>query len=316
MALLKTGHRRRGSGLDTGMVPDLLAGVLLAQQFGTDWYVNSSASSGGDGRTPDSAFTTIQAAVDAAAAGDRIYVAPGHAETVTSSSLTLSKAGVTIVCLGNGLHQATLTYSTAAATINVTAANVTWIGGNFVANFADVAAAFTTGAAKDFRLSGGTFRDSSTILNFLSIVVTNTTDNAADGLTVLGNYWWGLAATCNAFISVLGDLDRLRVEHNDVNLRATNDAAHFITLTADTIRGAVIRHNSLIVLGATTSTVGIFLTGSATDSDGIVAYNHVASLDTTTELLATAGTKLTFIENYYTGTADASGKLWPAVDLA
>jgi hypothetical protein len=42
----------------------------------------------------------------------------------------------------------------------------------------------------------------------------------------------------------------------------------------------------------------------------------VASLDTTTELIATAGTGLAYFNNYYTGTADTSGKLWPVVDGA
>lgn len=77
-----------------------------------------------------------------------------------------------------------------------------------------------------------------------------------------------------------------------------------------------ITRNTLSVLGATGNLVGIFLTSSATTDTGVVAYNIVGSLDTTTELLSTTGTKLRFFENYYTGTADASGKLWPAVDAA
>lgn len=261
---------------------------------------------------------TVDAAIGLCVAnsGDTIYVLPGHTETVTATSIALDVAGVSIIGLGSGLNRPTFTYGAAAATITVSGANCAWKNCHFVANFADVAAAFTLGAAKDFNLEGNTFLDTSSILNFLSIVVTGTTDLAASGLRVVGNSYIGLAATANAVISILGDLDRLVVEDNFVDKAATNDAGQFITITADTILGARIMRNTLVVVGATGTTVGIFLTGSSTDNTGVVAYNLVASLDTTTELIATAGTKLKFFENYYTGTADASGKLWPAVDLA
>lgn len=262
--------------------------------------------------------STVDAAIGlcTAGAGDTIVVLPGHTETITSTSLTLDVAGVNIVCLGWGASAPTFTYSTAAATINVSAANVAWKGGKFVANFDNVAAAFTIGAATDFKLEAGDFVDSADNLHFMSIVVTGTTNNAADGLAVIGNRWWGLALAPDAFISILGDVDRARIEDNDVTMAATNDVGHFLTITADTLRHARILRNTLFVTGATNATVGIFLTGSSTDNTGIVAYNLVTSLDTTTELIATAGTGLAFFENYYTGTADASGKLWPVVDGA
>ena len=262
--------------------------------------------------------STVDAAVGmcTANAGDTIYVLPGHTETVTATSIAMDVAGVNVVCLGSGSNRPTFTYGAAAATITVSGANCSWKGGLFVANFADVAAAFTLGAAINFKLEGTESRDTSSILNFLSIVVTGTTDLAANGLTVVNNYWYGLAATANAFVSVLGDLNHLVLEGNFVDLAATNDAAHFLTITADTVLGARIQRNTLVIVGAAGATVGIFLTGSSTDNTGVVAYNNVASLDTTAELIATAGTKLKFFENYYTGTADASGKLWPVVDGA
>lgn len=315
-SLLALGHRRRSTQYDTGAAPGLLAGILLSQQFGTDWYVNSAAAAGGDGRTPDSAYDTLQEAIDAAVAGDRILVAPGHAETVTSTSITLSKASVTVICLGNGLHRPTFTYGAAAATITVSAANVTWIGGHFIANFDNVAAPFTIGAAKDFSLQGASFVDNSSALHFLSIVVTGATNNAADGLAILGNSWHGLAVAPAAFISVLGNLSFLRVEDNFTDMASTDDEASFITLSSKVLLAARILRNHHIVVGAAGNTVGIFLTGSATTCTGIVADNRVASLDTTTELLATAGTGLKFFDNLYTGVADKSGYLVPAADSA
>lgn len=250
------------------------------------------------------------------ARGDLIAVKAGHAETVTASSLTLDVAGITVLNLGGGLSQPTYTFGAAAATINVGAANVTWVGGHFIGNFDNVASAFTVGAATDFSLIGGSFLDNSSALHFLSIVTTTTTDNAADGLMVKGCSWLGLAIAPLAFISILGDMARMRIEDNDVDMAATNDVGHFITFAAKDSVGTVIRNNTAYIVGATDATVGIFLTGSGTAHSGVVAGNLVRSLDTTTELIATAGTGLAFFENYYTGTADKSGKLWPVVDGA
>lgn len=263
-------------------------------------------------------FGTVDEAISACTAsrGDVIYVAPGHTETVTATSIALDVAGVTIIGLGKGLLRPTFTYGAAAATITVSAANCSWENCHFIGNFDNVAAAFTIGAAKDFQLVNNTFVDNSDALHFLSIVVTGATDNDADGLVVKGNYWYALALAPNAFVSILAAELRLDISDNYCNMAATNDVGHFITLAAKIVKGVRIARNRLVVVGATSATVGIFLTGSGTTSNGIVENNYVSSLDTTGELIATAGTGLVFFENYYTGTADASGKLWPVVDAA
>ncbi len=292
-----------------------------------DFYVLSASSSryaslayvlNADSDGDERLYTTVDAAIGACVAdrGDVIHVLEGHTETVTATSIALDVAGVSVVCYGNGTNQPTFTFGAAAATITVSAADVKWIGGNFVANFLDVASAFTLTTAADFKLQGGLFQDSSSILNFLSIVTTNTTDNAADGLAVLDNYYIGLNTTPLAFVSILGDTERINVSGNHVDSAATNDVGHFITFAAKDSIGARIENNTLIVVGATDASVGIFLTGSGTSFTGIVRGNMIASLDTTSELIATAGTGLQYFENYYTGNADSSGKLWPVVDAA
>ena len=315
--MLAIGHRRRSKNFDTGATPDLLAGILLSQQFGTDWYVSSTTgSSSDDGRTPDSAVATVQQAVDKAVSGDRIFVAPSHTETVTATSIALNKAGITIICLGQGTRKPTFTFSTAAATITVSASDIAWYGGYFLGNFLDVASAFTIGAADYFRLEGGEFEDSTASLNFLSIVTTGATNNDADGLTVIGNTWYGLNTSPLAFVSILANIAHLHVEGNFVDLATTADVGSFITFAAKISKGTRILNNILIVVGSTGAAVGIFLTGSGTTHTGVVGGNWVTSLDTTAELIATAGTGLAFFNNYYTGVADASGKLWPVVDAA
>jgi hypothetical protein len=306
-------------GVSSYGVP-VLPGVPLTT--GKYWFVcnrtGANGSNGNPGDRADQPFATMQGAIAACTAGngDVIIVGPGHAETVTATSIALNVAGVQIYGVGEGLARPTFTFGAAAATITVSAANCSWSGCHFKANFVDVAAAFTLGAAKDFRLENNTFLDISSILNFLSIVVTGATANAADGLKVLNNWYQGLAATANAFVSILGNCDRLIINDNHVDKLATNDAGQFVTIAALVLMAAQIKRNTLQVLGATGSTVGIFLTGSSTTNTGVVSDNRVASLDTTTELISTTGTKFKFFENYYTGTADATGKLWPAVDAA
>ena len=286
---------------------------------GNVYFVNSvTGSDGNPGTDPDAPKATVESAINSCTAnnGDKIVVMPRHAETVTATSLNLDVAGVTVICLGTGLERPTFTYSTAAATVNVSAANCAFMGGHHIANFLDVASAFTLAAAKDFKLIGNTFEDSTASLNFLSIVTTGATANSADQLNVIGNYWYGLNTSPLAFISILSTIKNLYVADNDVNSKTTADVATFITFADKNSTGTRILRNSLFVVGSTGAAVGIFLTGSGTAHNGFVAYNLVTSLDTTAELIATAGTGLAFIENYYTGVADASGKLWPVVDAA
>ena len=286
---------------------------------GKVWYVDSVTGSNGNvGEDPKLPLATVAQAYTSARAnkGDKIVVMPNHAETVTATSINLNKAGITVINLGNGKSdRPTYTFSTAAATITVSAADNTWIGGYFLGNFLDVASAFTIGAAKGFTLQGGLFEDSSSILNFLSIVTTGATDNDADDLTVVGNKWYGLNTTPLAVVSILAAEIRPTITDNIVNLAATS-GGEFITLATKIIKGAVIARNIHNVVGATGTTTGIFLTGSGTTSTGVVHDNFVASLDTTTELLFTASTGLVYFRNEYTGVADKSGYILPAIDSA
>jgi hypothetical protein len=265
-----------------------------------------------DGQTRFVATVDQAIGLCTANAGDTIVVLPGHTETVTATSIALDVAGVNVVCLGNGSARPTFTFGAAAATITVSAADVSWKGGLFIGNFDNVASAFTVTTAKNFRLEGGSFVDSTDALHFVSIVTTNATNNASDGLTVVGNEWYGLALAPLAFVSILANENHVLITDNQVNLAATNDVGHFVTIAAKVVLNFRCLRNMLRVTGATNAAVGIFLTGSSTTNNGIVANNYVDSLDVTSPLLATAGTKLSFFENYYPVAADKNGALLPA----
>lgn len=99
------------------------------EPVGNVLYVSSTAgTSTGPGYSPETAYSTINAAVTAATAsnGDVIVVMPGHAETVTAAAgVAISKAGVSVIGMGVGRNRPVITFTTAnAASFDITAANV------------------------------------------------------------------------------------------------------------------------------------------------------------------------------------------------
>lgn len=299
-----------------GGVPVGLGGGTIPPTTGNIFYVDNSAVGTDDGIKPGDACLTVDAAIGKCIAnnGDTIIVREGHTETIsTASSLVIDVAGVTIVCLGHGENQAVFTYSVAVATITVSAANCRWIGGVLLANYSDVASAFTLGAAKCFTLEGARFEDLSSSLNFLSIVTTNSTNNDADDLTVADNKWHGLNTTPLAFVSILANQNRPTITGNRLDLASTDDVSNFLTLSSKIILGAFIAYNFHNVIGATNNELGIFITGSGSTSTGFVIGNQVHSLDTTAQLLSTISTGLRFNDNILGDTADKSGVVMPAI---
>lgn len=125
---------------------------------GDIFFVDSGSSTNGDtagfGSNPDAPFATIDFAIGQCTAsnGDRIYVMPGHAETLTAAtSLVADVAGVSIIGIGGGPLRPRLTFTTAAtATLSVTAANCHLENLWLLSAFTDgITAGITGGAACD-----------------------------------------------------------------------------------------------------------------------------------------------------------------------
>lgn len=135
-------------------VTEALDRVGVSTSPGTIFYVQSSLGTDGGsyGKDPENPFATIDYAIGKCTAnkGDVIVCLPGHAETLaTASAITADIAGVTIVGRGQGSLKPTLTYSAAAATTVISAANVTISGIKFqtaAADGADVVVFLTVGA--------------------------------------------------------------------------------------------------------------------------------------------------------------------------
>ena len=296
---------------------------ILQTHPGKVFWVNNSTvlpeggiggSNGNDG-TYLRPFSTIDYAIGRCTAnrGDIIAVMPGHAETVTATSIAMDVAGVSIVGLGLGTKRPTLTYGAAAATITVSAANVSVKNILHVANFADVATYYTVGAAKDLALDSNEFRDTSSILNALTVVTTGATANAADGLYFAENRVSSLGTTAATTAIVLGAaIDRMRVSKNFTVHAILNDTAALIAGGAHDMTNLQL-DNNVGFRPNTSSTGGSFVSSSSTACTGVAHDNKFWQLDNTAGIWIATGTKLGFFENYspITGAADKSGLINP-----
>lgn len=293
---------------------------LLNLHGGNVFWVDSGAGADTGKGTHNQPFGTIDYAIGRCTAsnGDIIIVKAGHTEKISAAGdIALDVAGIHIIGLGQGQLRPIITYDTAdTAILNVTGANCTIENIILTANFADIVMAIDVDA-KDFMLKNCSFQETATDMNFFSCVGTDDTANAADGLSVIDCERISVDAEALAFISILGNCDRLCIIGNFDNQASAADIGHFLIMADKVCLGARIIGNILNLTGDNNAqTVGIFATGSSATSTGVMAYNLCGSLDTTTEIIITATLDFQQFENYYTGVIAKSGKLWPVVDGA
>lgn len=147
-------------------------------------------------------FSTIDYAIGRCTAnrGDIIFVMPGHAENLaTAAAITADIAGVAIVGLGTGDKRPTLSWTAAAATLSVTAANVSFVNCRFINNFADVTTAFNVAAGGDsLSFEGCLFSDTSTILNCIDFFTLAT---GVDNISFINCRVVGKSASNDSFIT-------------------------------------------------------------------------------------------------------------------
>ena len=100
---------------------------LRPEVAGDSWFVDSAKTSAGDGKTWDQALLTIGAALDKCTAnnGDRIYVGPQHAETLSAANaVDIDVAGVHIIGCGWGEIRPIFNASATGGTFRINANNV------------------------------------------------------------------------------------------------------------------------------------------------------------------------------------------------
>lgn len=285
-------------------------------------YNQKGGSDSNDGSF-NAPFSTIANAVSncVAGRGDVIFVKPGHAETIAAAaSIVLSKSGIALIGLGIGSNRPTLTWSTAASTITVTASNVSLYNFLFVGSMATTftVTAFSNAnavVANDFTIDSCEFRDLDATHGFIALVTSGTTANQGDGLTFTNNKVLRKLTSppaANTAVVIGAAIDRLTFSNNTiVNKTANNNIALGFALGANAVQNLVCDGNKTVSLN-TGTTAGELFSGSATTCSGLVSNNyswHLAS----TGLLAPTGTKLGFVQNFcsITGAADKSALINP-----
>ena len=171
-----------------------LGGVPTGGHFttGNVFFVDSGSSLAADvvsnGKSPATPFATIDYAVGRCTAnnGDIIYVMPGHAETVSAAGgLDLDVAGISVIGIGAGSDQPTVTLDTATtADIDIDAANITVENLHLIANFADIAVILDVNA-DDFTLRNCRFSQAGANLNAL-VCVQDAAAGGSDRITIEG----------------------------------------------------------------------------------------------------------------------------------
>lgn len=249
------------NGISSFGVPVLGTGSSIIT--GNVHFVSSTHSAAEDSTaagTYDKPYATLDYAVGRCTAnnGDVIVVMPKHAETVSAAGgLDLDVAGITVIGLGRGANQPTVTVGTiASADIDVDAADITVENLHFIAAVADITAMIDVNA-DDFTLRNCRFSQSAVDLNAL-ICVQDAAAGGSDRITIEG---------CHAIMY---------------------DAAntHFVNF-AGTGTGHIVRNNTLIGDWGTMAVGGAGVVTYATCVDNVI-YNAASTSDACINFAATA----------------------------
>lgn len=164
-------------------------GVMLPNPSGGDiYYVNSTTgASASNGLSPTNPKATLAQALALATAGDTIYVAAGHAESI-ATAVAFSTSGVTVTGEGTGTTLPSFTVTATVDGFNVTAADVVIENIRFVTPSA-VATAQINIAAANCRVSGCRFEMGA---------------NARDAITVTADGELPIIEGCEVFVAANG----------------------------------------------------------------------------------------------------------------
>lgn len=254
--------------------------------------------------------TTIANALSRCVAGrgDVIIVEPGYTETIsTASGLTIDKSGVTIVGLGNGALRPTLTLSATAATILISAANVT-LKNVIITSSVDELVTCVSVTAANVTLDTVDYVDGTSVQT-IQFLLTNA---SADDLTVQNckHIHASAPATAGTWISLIG-ADRARILNNQFYITQQNGATSCVIGSSSTAPTNILIDNNIIMqTGGTTIASAILLLANTT---GMVTNNSIASTATTLAGV-NAIANCYAAQNFVLNTVNKSGILDPVAD--
>jgi len=279
------------------------AGTLFTT--GTVFYVSSTTGSNGNlGTDPAFPKATIAGAQSAATAsqGDIVVVLPGHSETLTAV-LTLSKAGVKYIGLGEGLLRPTLTINGAIDGVNITGANITFENFQFPAPGTDdqTADINVTGAGVTIR---NTYHIGSTTSKNKTDIIT--VASGANDLLVEGVVCYNTVVDCVSWLSLEAAVARATIR----NCTVQGQFSTAVLMDEATATLVTIEDNLFKNTKAATAVV-TFTTGNST---GVMRRNDCSGRHTTIASNIVPGTGMDFFHNYVVEEAALNGILIPAAD--
>lgn len=291
----------------------------MAQHPRNVYFVDSSHAAATDsvssGRAPDRPFATLAyvmtnaaSLTPALAAGDVIYIAPTHAETIAAAGgIACATAGVKIVGLGWRSSRPTFTFSATTSTWTITAAGVYIQNIRVTSGVAELVKMFSVSAA-DVTLDAVDFVDAGATFTTIQFLLTTA---AADGIRVINcDHWKGTAAAATEVWIELVGADRATIENNRLRLTCRNNAGvRTLAATGTACLGLIVNNNIFDQRGGTTQDYVVNMVAGTT---GIYANNRsfgdVGTLAGSIELASMAAS-----ESYQATTVNKSGILDPVV---
>ena len=278
---------------------------------GKVWFVNNSSvlpedgiagSNGNDGSFLRP-FSTLDYAIGrcTASRGDVIALMPGHAENISAASgITSDIAGVAVVGLGAGTLRPKFSFTAAAATHVISAANCSFYNIQWEANFLDVTTGLDVSGVDGLSFENCYFTDAGSNLNFIDTIDLAT---GADDISFVGCKFIGEDAQNDSFITGVAH-DKFYI--SDCQFQSNVAQAAVVGLIESSgnvtnmwIKNSAFRSN---VDGA------LFLDFNGTANSGVISDCNFSSIDTADAV--TAGFDVTgahVFECYVAGEADSFG---------
>jgi hypothetical protein len=272
---------------------------------GTVYFVSSTSGSndnnGTDVSTPKATIAGAQSAATASK-GDIVVILPGHTETL-STGITLSKAGINYIGLGQGMLRPSIQTAAAIDAISITAANVTLQNINFPFTTTDDATAYVNVAAAGATLRGLRMVGSTTSINVTDMI---TVASGGDDLLVEDCVAFNTVTDCVSWLSLEAAVARPVIRNNVV----MGQFSTAVLMDEATATLANINNNVFKNTKAATAVVD-FGTGNST---GVFADNRISGRHTTIASNILEGTGMDFFETYVVEEAALNGLLHPVAD--
>lgn len=270
--------------------------------YGDVYFVDSNHAHAGTSAnegTKDKPFSTINSALGQCTGDETIYLAPGHAENITSADqIDADVIGVSIIGCGNGTRKATLTYTVAAGEFVIGASNVHIENIRFVAGAADV--------LKCIDIEDGV--DYTTIKNCEFTVTTDGTHEFASTITLADNNIGTRIEDCiidNGLGNATNGIHMDNATGSDSNTVIVNNRIQgdysTACITADTSISVEILVKGNILQNGRTGAIGTEPAMELAASTGILADNYIM-LNLANNSASIVATAAALFNNWYTET--------------